>query len=34
MFFDEFYDEMFNHSESVGSFIEGTDAVLVIGTSL
>ena len=34
MFFDEFYDETFNHSESVGAFSSNADAVLVIGTAL
>lgn len=34
MFFDEFYDETFNHSDSVGAFSTDADAVVVIGTAL
>ena len=34
MFFDEFYEETFNHSESVGTFSTDADAVIVIGTAL
>ena len=34
MFFDEFYEETFNHSESVSDFFNNTEAIVVIGTSL
>lgn len=34
MFFDEFYSEMFHHSETIANFLAEADAVVVIGTSL
>lgn len=34
MFFDEFYEEHFNHSDTVYEFLKQTDVLLVIGTAL
>lgn len=34
MFFDEFYEEVLNHSETVNKFLKQADTVVVIGTAL
>ena len=34
MFFDEFYTELYHHSETIRTFIEDCDLCIVIGTAL